>query len=850
MRTRRGVWLILLGAIAAAVLAAAVASGGSPPQDEPSAGAWRGLVGEQPVDAAVGQRVVVVLRFASLADRVGRAGGRANERDERRWTREARAQQDLFVRRMNAQLATIRREHSYVLALNAFSAALDPGSIALLERAPEVEGVYPVRASFPAEVEPGPLDGTAFGIGSGRRPEAPLSGYDGHGVIVALLDTGVDRRHPYVSGRVQEGVDVLGGSPGADAARRPDDAAVQERHGTELAGILVGAAGPGGLRGVAPSASVLPIRVGGWQRDVRGQWAIYSRTDLVLAGLEHAVDPNGDGDAHDAARIALVGMVEPFSAFAGGPLARAARGAMRLDTLVVAPAGNDGPLGPAFGSVAGPGGAADVLTVGAADLRVQRDRAEVVIRTGLRVLYAGTLPLAGAMTPDRPVTAAGATGRTPGATALEDFFDRRGYSLVAGRIAFVPASRNGARPVIEAAARAGAAGVIVYGGALPAGGLGLDERVPIPVVSVSRRLGRAVVGELRRGADVGVSFAPAAGAARPAARRVAAFSSRGLAFDGGVKPELVGGGVEVATSEPGRGTSGPRFGTVNGSSASAAVVAGAAALLAQARPELGAGGLKGALVGSARPLRAAPLTAQGNGLIDVERAVRTEVVAAPAALAFPRATRRGWRVTRTVSVRNVSTRRLRVDVVVRRDPFPAAATLLRARPRRLVLAPGATRDVRVTARVPLPTAGGPPAEGALVLRPRTGVPVRVPFAIAFARRPPQLLGATRLVPAAFEPSSTAPAVLSVQAGRVRTAGGREQVQALARLDIELWTEDGKRMGALAVLRNVLPGRYAFGITGRDPGGGALESGRYLLRLVAKPTGGGGPSVRTLQFEVK
>ena len=39
---------------------------------------------------------------------------------------------------------------------------------------------------------------------------------------------------------------------------------------------------------------------------------------------ELAVDPNEDGDAHDAARVALVGVVEPFAAFTDGPLAAAA----------------------------------------------------------------------------------------------------------------------------------------------------------------------------------------------------------------------------------------------------------------------------------------------------------------------------------------------------------------------------------------------------------------------------------------------------------------------------------------------------------------------------------------------
>ena len=52
-----------------------------------------------------------------------------------------------------------------------------------------------------------------------------------------------------------------------------------------------------------------------------------------LAGLEAAVDPNSDGDAHDAARIALIGVVEPFASFADSPLARAGRGALALGTL-------------------------------------------------------------------------------------------------------------------------------------------------------------------------------------------------------------------------------------------------------------------------------------------------------------------------------------------------------------------------------------------------------------------------------------------------------------------------------------------------------------------------------------
>ena len=63
-------------------------------------------------------------------------------------------------------------------------------------------------------------------------------------------------------------------------------------------------------------------------------------------------------------RIALVGVVEPFASFADGPLATAAGGALALDTLVVAPAGNDGPAGPGYGNVAAPGGSPGALGVG------------------------------------------------------------------------------------------------------------------------------------------------------------------------------------------------------------------------------------------------------------------------------------------------------------------------------------------------------------------------------------------------------------------------------------------------------------------------------------------------------
>ena len=59
------------------------------------------------------------------------------------------------------------------------------------------------------------------------------------------------------------------------------------------------------------------------------------------------------------------------------------------------------------------------------------------------------------------------------------------------------------------------------------------------------------------------------------------------------------------------------------------------------------------------------------------------------------------------------------------------------------------------------------------------------------------------------------------------------------------------MGRLARLRNLLPGRYTFGLTGRGPARTtAPRPGRYRLRLLAYPPGEGPPSRQNVQFEIQ
>ena len=191
----------------------------------------------------------------------------ATEQAERRWTAEAYAAQQQVLTQLARHDLTVRPDYSFARVLDGFSATLDPSAVALLEHNPEVAGVYPVRVAYPAALSAAaPASG---GVSAGAAVRLP--GFDGTGLTIALLDTGVDLSHPYLGGRVEPGIDIVGGTGSAAAQRNPQNRRQVERHGTQLAGVLVGSGGPDGIRGVAKGASVLPIRIAGWQPTASGR---------------------------------------------------------------------------------------------------------------------------------------------------------------------------------------------------------------------------------------------------------------------------------------------------------------------------------------------------------------------------------------------------------------------------------------------------------------------------------------------------------------------------------------------------------------------------------------------------
>ncbi len=99
---------------------------------------------------------------------------------------------------------------------------------------------------------------------------------EGDGVLVAVVDSGVDAKVPQLRGRVLRGVDVVTGGPA-------DTDCVG--HGTFVAGIIAATPRPDtGFAGVAPGVTVLPIRV------TRSEDSDEVGPSGLAAGIRAAVD--------------------------------------------------------------------------------------------------------------------------------------------------------------------------------------------------------------------------------------------------------------------------------------------------------------------------------------------------------------------------------------------------------------------------------------------------------------------------------------------------------------------------------------------------------------------------------
>ena len=132
---------------------------------------------------------------------------------------------------------------------------------------------------------------------------------------------------------------------------------------------------------------------------------------------------------------------------------------------------------------------------------------------------------------------------------------------------------------------------------------------------------------------------------------------------------------------------------------------------------------------------------------------------------------------------------------------------------------------------------------------RRGATLQVPWTIAVPLADRDLIPSARLSSRVFEPSDVEPAVLTVIVGRVDGSPERPQLLPLEELSIDLY-RGKRRLGRLALVRDLLPGRYSFGLTGRGADGRRLAPGTYDLRLTAVPVGGGASDGEVVSFAIR
>lgn len=578
-------------------------------------------------------------------------------------TAAVQSQADTFLAHAESVGADLQVRQTYQSVWSGISVS---GSRADVERAAGSHDVVAVFPVYQLEVPDVPTAGMqpqmAFAKGMTGVDEAHDMGYTGEGMRIGIIDTGVDIDHPDFGGagtptdgthpnwrtsQVRFGYDLVGdaynaSTPETDhpvADGNPDDC---QGHGSHVAGIAAGNGNPdtGGVVGVAPDALIGAYRVFGCNGS--------TNTDIMLSAMELAYEDGMD--------VVNMSIGSGWAAWKQYPSAQASDSMVDAGIVVVNSIGNEGDTG-TF-SAGAPGVSDKAIGVASYDNVMVTQNAFTYGADNTKVGYA---PATGAPEPPtsgtQPLVRLGETGSVEGMACTAD----GGITVdLAGKLVLIDRGICSFHEKAANAQAAGAAGVVLANNTAGVINATVEGEVPItiPVVTIQRAPGAVLNDAIEAGGEeVTLTWTDeVTSTPSPTGGLISSFSSYGLTAELELKPDLGAPGGNIYSTYP---LEKGGYASLGGTSMSSPHVAGTAALLLQARPELGTEQIRTVLQNSADPAAWSlnptvgfldSVHRQGAGLVDIDDAILSSAMVSPGKISLGETD--AGPVTRTLSITN------------------------------------------------------------------------------------------------------------------------------------------------------------------------------------------------------
>lgn len=230
---------------------------------------------------------VALTRKTQFMDKMQRRESMINDRQD--FCRTSQAEVLDFVASLGKEVQEVRSFWS----VNGFDCLATDMAIAQLEGRRDVAMVYhdEMRRMLPENEKSHPMASkdNAWHVDKVNAPAVwnyhGSSGYTGNGVIVAILDTGVNYNHIDIAGSMWDGGPEFP-NHGYDVINHDNDPMDDYMHGTHCAGIVAGQGNAGTQTGIAPGAKIMAVKI----MDETG----YGGDAQIIEGIEFALSHGAD----------------------------------------------------------------------------------------------------------------------------------------------------------------------------------------------------------------------------------------------------------------------------------------------------------------------------------------------------------------------------------------------------------------------------------------------------------------------------------------------------------------------------------------------------------------------------